>query len=93
LTNCHHTPSDDGAACYDHQNAADLAALASPAFECTPDLFPELIAAAIQRNDIAQWAAANDIVIARPDQPSQGACSCSHLIFAVAPLRSSNSWL
>ncbi|MFO0900384.1 MAG: VWA domain-containing protein [Pirellulales bacterium] len=56
--------SDDGAPCYDHENAADLAALGSPAFACTPDLFPDLMAAAIQRRDIAQWAASRDIAVA-----------------------------
>jgi hypothetical protein len=35
-----------------------------PAFACTPDLFPDLMAAAIERRDIGQWAAANDIVTA-----------------------------
>jgi Mg-chelatase subunit ChlD len=54
--------SDDGAPMYDHQNAADLAALGSPAFACTPNLFPSLMAAAIQRQDIAQWAAAAGVV-------------------------------
>lgn len=54
--------SDDGAPVYDHQNAADLAALGSPAFACTPELFPDLIAAAIQKRDISQWAATNNIV-------------------------------
>ena len=53
--------SDDGAPMYDHANAADLAALGSPAFACTPDLFPDLMAAAIQRRDITQWAAAAGI--------------------------------
>ena len=57
--------SDDGAPMYDHQNAAALAELGSPAFACTPDKFPSLMAAAIQRQDIATWAAANDIVTAR----------------------------
>jgi Mg-chelatase subunit ChlD len=57
--------SDDGAPAYDHQNAADLAALGSPAFACTPDLFPELIAAAIQKQDIGRWAASKDIVATR----------------------------
>jgi hypothetical protein len=60
--------SDDGAPTYDHQNAADLAALGSEAFACTPELFPDLIAAAIQKRHIAQWAAANGIVAARQDQ-------------------------
>jgi Mg-chelatase subunit ChlD len=48
--------SDDGAPEYDHDNAAALAALGVPAFACTPDSFPDLMAAAIERRDIAQWA-------------------------------------
>jgi Mg-chelatase subunit ChlD len=59
--------SDDGAPCYDHENAAALAALGSPAFACTPDLFPELMAAAIQRQDISQWAAAHDLATSRAE--------------------------
>jgi Mg-chelatase subunit ChlD len=58
--------SDDGAPVYDATNAADLAALGSPAFACTPDLFPELIAAAIQKHDIGQWAARHELTAARP---------------------------
>ncbi len=54
--------SDDGAPSYDHDNAAALAALGVPAFACTPDLFPELMAAAIERRDVDQWAAASGIV-------------------------------
>jgi Mg-chelatase subunit ChlD len=54
--------SDDGAPAYDHDNAAALAELGVPAFACTPDLFPELMAAAIDKRDIDQWAAANGIV-------------------------------
>jgi hypothetical protein len=57
--------SDDGAPVYDHENAADLATLGSAAFACTPELFPELIAAAIQKRDIAQWAATNGLVTVR----------------------------
>lgn len=44
--------SDDGAPAYDHDNAAALAALGVPAFACTPDAFPDLMAAAIQRQDL-----------------------------------------
>ena len=44
--------SDEGAPSYDHDNAAALAALGVPAFACTPDAFPELMAAAIQRQDL-----------------------------------------
>jgi Mg-chelatase subunit ChlD len=48
--------SDDGAPGYDHDNAAALADLGVPAFACTPDSFPELMAAAIERRDLAEWA-------------------------------------
>ncbi len=48
--------SDEGAPAYDHENAAALAALGVPAFACTPDAFPELMAAAIQRRDLMSFA-------------------------------------
>ncbi len=57
--------NDDGAPGYDHSVAAAFAELGLPAFACTPDLFPDLMAAAINRHDISQWAAANNIVAAR----------------------------
>ena len=49
--------SDSGAPAYDHEHAAALAALGVPAFACTPDLFPDLLAVAISKGDIGQWAA------------------------------------
>jgi Mg-chelatase subunit ChlD len=58
--------SDDGAPAYDHDNAAALAAMGIPAFACTPDRFPDLMSAAIQHQDIASWAASNDIPVAAP---------------------------
>ncbi|GAA3539905.1 VWA domain-containing protein [Nonomuraea rosea] len=48
--------SDEGAPFYDHENATALAAMGVPAFACTPDAFPDLMAAAIERRDLAQWA-------------------------------------
>ncbi|MCC2668829.1 MAG: hypothetical protein K0Q72_1300 [Armatimonadetes bacterium] len=57
--------SDDGAPWYDHENAAALASFGIPSFACTPDLFPELMAAAIHGQDLGQWAATQDIVTAR----------------------------
>jgi Mg-chelatase subunit ChlD len=48
--------SDDGTPGYDQAAAAALAALGVPAFACTPDVFPELMAAAIERRDIGRWA-------------------------------------
>jgi Mg-chelatase subunit ChlD len=58
--------SDDGAPAYDHDNATALAALEIPVFACTPDLFPELMAAAVERRDIAGWAARHGVAAARP---------------------------
>ena len=57
--------SDDGSPSYDHGVAAAFSEFGAPSFACTPDLFPELMAAAIGRQDLAQWAAARDIVTAR----------------------------
>ena len=53
--------SDTGAPSFDHANAAAFATLGIPAFACTPDLFPDLMAAAITRQDLGQWASAHDI--------------------------------
>lgn len=49
--------SDEGAPAYDADLAAKLAALGVPSFACTPDAFPQLMAAAIRRDDVAAWAA------------------------------------
>ena len=57
--------SDDGAPSYEHGNAQALAALGIPVFACTPDQFPALMGAALSRQDIAQWAAKQEIVTAR----------------------------
>jgi Mg-chelatase subunit ChlD len=56
--------NDDGAPTFDQRVAAKFAELGIPAFACTPDRFPDLMAAAINRQDIAQWAAAHDITTA-----------------------------
>ena len=47
--------NDDGAPEFSHANAERLSALGVPSFACTPDLFPELMAAAIQRRDLTRW--------------------------------------
>ncbi|BAX57235.1 vWA domain-containing protein [Burkholderia stabilis] len=59
--------ADNGAPGYDHQNAARFATLGIPAFACTPDRFPELMAAAIKKQDIALWAAQQGFVTNRTD--------------------------
>ena len=65
--------SDSGAPSYDADHAAALSALGVPAFACTPDLFPDLMAAAIERRDITQWAAANDVAVIVGDDPDLSA--------------------
>jgi VWA domain containing CoxE-like protein len=57
--------NDEGAPYFDHHHAAQFAALGIPVFACTPDKFADLMAVAIQRQDMTQWAAKEDIVVAR----------------------------
>lgn len=54
--------SDEGAPAYDRALAAKLAALGVPSFACTPDAFPDLMAAAIRREDVNAWAAGQGLV-------------------------------
>ncbi len=56
--------NDDGAPCFDHENAAKYATLGVPSFACSPDQFPGLMASAIAQQDIGQWAAKEEIVTA-----------------------------
>lgn len=58
--------SDEGAPSFDRELAASLSALGAPSFACTPDQFPELMAAAINRQNIGQWAAERNILATRP---------------------------
>jgi hypothetical protein len=58
--------SDEGAPAYDHALAEQLAALGIPAFACTPDAFPDLLAAALRDGDIVRAAATHDVVAAAP---------------------------
>ncbi|WP_018543997.1 VWA domain-containing protein [Streptomyces sp. LaPpAH-108] len=44
--------SDEGTPAYDHEHAAALAALGVPAFACTPDRFPEVMAAALEKRPV-----------------------------------------
>jgi hypothetical protein len=57
--------TDQGRSAYDPKNAEAFAALGVPVFACTPDQFPDLMAAALRRQDIAAWAAGQDIKLAR----------------------------
>jgi hypothetical protein len=60
--------NDKGAPSFDSRNAAVLAGMGCPAFACTPDLFPDLMATAIMKRDLNLWAARNDIVTVRSQQ-------------------------
>ena len=53
--------NDSGAPYFNRRNAAACAALGIPTFACTPDLFPDLIAAALNGNDVDSWASANEL--------------------------------
>jgi Mg-chelatase subunit ChlD len=55
--------NDDGAPGYDHQNAQFLSDLGIPVFACTPDKFPDLMATALNKQDISLWAAKEDLVL------------------------------
>ena len=59
--------SDEGAPAYDRGLAARLAALGVPAFACTPDLFPDMMAAAIRKQDLTAWAASAGIAAVPAD--------------------------
>ncbi len=49
--------NDDGAPYYDKNHAEYLASLGVPAFACTPDHFPDLMAAALNKQDLSLWVA------------------------------------
>jgi VWA domain containing CoxE-like protein len=57
--------SDDGHPSFQAQHAEMIAAMDCPVFACTPDQFPDLMAAALTRQDISQWAGALDIALIR----------------------------
>ena len=58
--------NDKGAPRFDRQMAAQLAVLGAPAFACTPELFPDLMAAVLEDRDLRYWAAVHNVVTA-PD--------------------------
>jgi VWA domain containing CoxE-like protein len=55
--------NDDGAPMYDHGNAQFFSNLGIPVFACTPDKFPDLMAAALSKQDITLWAAKEDMAL------------------------------
>ena len=63
--------SDEGAPIFSDPLAAHFTALGIPTFACTPDLFPDLMATAISRQDITTWAARSDIVLKGTGETSE----------------------
>jgi Mg-chelatase subunit ChlD len=55
--------NDEGAPSYDHNNAHYFSNLGVPVFACTPDKFPDLMAAALSKQDLSQWAAREEIIL------------------------------
>lgn len=55
--------NDEGAPSYDHGNAQFFAGIGVPVFACTPDKFPDLMAAAISKQDVALWAAKEELIL------------------------------
>ncbi|HMF70438.1 MAG TPA: VWA domain-containing protein, partial [Flavitalea sp.] len=55
--------NDGGAPMYDHGNAQFFSNLGVPVFACTPDKFPDLMAAALSKQDISLWAAKEDLTL------------------------------
>ena len=51
--------NDDGAPSYDQNHAEFLANIGVPTFACTPDKFPDLMAAALSKQDIGMWVSQN----------------------------------
>ena len=67
--------SDEGAPAFDREIAAALAGLGVPAFACTPDAFPDLLAVAISRGDII--AAVDNFFDAPAGGGGKGAARCT----------------
>ena len=51
--------NDDGAPSYDKNHAEFLANIGVPTFASTPDKFPDLMAAALSKQDIGMWVSQN----------------------------------
>ena len=62
--------SDAGKPFHDPALSAKMAALGAPVFGCTPDQFPDLMAAALRREDIHAWAAREDIKVIAAEKAS-----------------------
>ncbi len=55
--------NDDGAPSYDSGNAHFFASLGIPVFACTPNKFPDLMAAALRKEDVRLWEGKEGLVL------------------------------
>ncbi len=55
--------NDDGSPSFDKNHAKRFTDIGIPVFACTPDVFPDLMSAAIKKEDLNKWAGRNDIVV------------------------------
>jgi Mg-chelatase subunit ChlD len=53
--------NDEGAPIYDKNLANKFAAMGIPAFACSPELFPDLMASAIKKEDIGAWLSRHSV--------------------------------
>lgn len=53
--------NDEGAPMYDKNIANKFAGMGIPAFACSPQLFPDLMASAIKREDIGAWLSRHSV--------------------------------
>ena len=58
---------------YDHAQAAMFAELGVPSLACTPDAFPDLLAAALEHRDVGRWANEHGLHTAVPCSDSRPA--------------------
>jgi len=57
--------SDEGRPAYDDRAAQHFASIGAPVFACTPDQFPELMAVALRRDFVQDWASQHDVLLVR----------------------------
>ncbi len=57
------TLSDEGAPAHDHAQAQRFADLGIATLACTPDAFPDLFAAALERRPLGRWASGRPGVV------------------------------
>lgn len=55
--------NDEGAPAFDREVAGEFARRDLPAFACSPDQFPELLAAVLQGQDLRQWLGKSGIAV------------------------------